>query len=125
MQALFQCFYFLIQSLGQMSAEAGEVFFDQGNFGSPAVYVYAQEFFYLSGLDVQAFRVQIGCIGHAAYGCVFGVDFVVAAFEDPFEDATVFAVAGPEELSVLILTEPVDVENLVPFRGAGLLLILS
>ena len=31
--------------------------------------------------------------------------------DDPLEDAHVFAVAGPEELAVIALAEPVDVED--------------
>src|ERR1035438_10923292 len=39
-----------------------------------------------------------------------------AAFEDPFQYTAVLSVPGPEELSILVGTEPVDVINPREFR---------
>ena len=41
------------------------------------------------------------------------------ALEDPLEHAAVLAVAGPEELAVGVLAEPVDVEDLRQLRRVG------
>ena len=48
------------------------------------------------------------------------LDLAVAAAEDPLQHAAVLAEAGPQELAVVVLAEPVDVEDLRQLRGVGL-----
>ncbi len=45
-----------------------------------------------------------------------GLDLAVAAAEDPLQHARVLAEPGPQELAVLVLAEPVDVEDLRELR---------
>ena len=49
-----------------------------------------------------------------------GVGGALAAAEDPVEDTRVLAVAGPHELPVLVLAEPVDVEDPRQLRALAL-----
>src|SRR5271165_2000096 len=66
----------------------------------------------MSAFDIEAGRVEISHFGDSSDGGIFGMDFAVATLKDPFEDAAVFAVAGPQKLSILVLAKPVHVENL-------------
>ncbi len=45
-------------------------------------------------------------------GVFDGVGLAAAAVENPLDDPQVLAVAGPEELALLVAAEPVDVEDL-------------
>src|SRR2546422_818805 len=49
--------------------------------------------------------------GDPAEGSFFSGGAAVTAVYDPFEDAHVFAEAGPHEFSTLVFAEPVDMEN--------------
>src|SRR5271165_4082539 len=66
----------------------------------------------MSAFDIEAGRVEIGHFGDPSDGGILGMDFAVATLKDPFEDAAVFAIAGPQKLSILVLAKPVHVENL-------------
>lgn len=61
-------------------------------------------------LQVQSFR-----LGHQANGSGLRHVLVVDALHHPVQHATVFAESWPQELSVLVLTEPVHVEDLGEF----------
>ena len=57
-------------------------------------------------------RVERARLGHRADRRLVGLAAPCDPLEDPLEHAGVLAVAGPEELAVLALQEPVDVEDL-------------
>src|SRR5258706_15177059 len=110
-QAGFQIIHFGTQTFGKVAAEAGEVVFDQRDFGEPAVDIDAEEFVHVGGFQVEAFCVKIFYFRYATDRRVFGVDFAVGAFEYPFQDTAVLALGGPEAFPILVLAKPVDVEN--------------
>ena len=58
--------------------------------------------------NVEAGGVEVFDGWQIADGGFMGAGFTVGAIEDPFEDADVFAVAWPDELSVVVFAEPVD-----------------
>src|SRR5438477_12864220 len=61
---------------------------------------------------VQIMQIERGLRRHIADGTVGGAAASVAPLQHPFQDAQVFAVAGPEELAVVASAEPVDAEDL-------------
>ena len=58
--------------------------------------------------------------GHDADRGLDGLRLAVAAAEDPLEHAAVLAEPGPDELAVVVLAEPVDVEDLRQLVGVAL-----
>ena len=66
--------------------------------------------------EVEAVPVDVVVVRGPADGGFLAAGAAADAVDDPLEDAHVFAVAGPEELAVGVLAEPVDVEDA---RGGG------
>lgn len=95
----------MITDLGDGLAPAGGV--DRGD-GLQVCFVY-----------MHAFGVERFGGGEIPDGGFVGGGRVVEAFEDPFEDAAVFAVARPEEAAVFVAAEPVDEEDLGEFFFVG------
>ncbi len=67
--------------------------------------------FHLFAGNVEALPVHVVEVRGPADGGLFALCAAADAVDDPLEDAHVFAVAGPEELAVWALAEPVDVED--------------
>ena len=63
---------------------------------------------------------QVLGLGHVADRRLVGLGLAVAAAEDPGQHARVLAEAGPQELAVVVLAEPVDVEDLRQLRAVAL-----
>src|SRR5262249_42948352 len=90
-----------------------------GEFGEPAFFVDGEEGFHVVVGDGEAGAVDGVGGGDFADGGIDGAGGAVAAFKDPFEDAGIFAVAGPEEFALVVFSEPVDVENVGHAAAAG------
>src|SRR6185369_7686666 len=60
---------------------------------------------------VEAVEIDVLGARHPADDGFFRVGSSVRTLDDPFEDAHVFAEAGPHELAVVVLAEPIDVKN--------------
>ena len=79
-----------------------------GDCFAPAVNIYRRNDLQVSGVDVHADCVQGVCAWQVTDGGFFGFGGAVEAFEYPFENAAVFAIAKPHEAVVFVAAEPVD-----------------
>ena len=60
---------------------------------------------------IQSGPVDVFVVRRPADGRLLALGAAAHAVDDPLEDAHVLAEARPEELAVLVLAEPVDVED--------------
>jgi len=67
--------------------------------------------FHLFAGNVEALPVHVVEVRGPADGSFFALGAAADSVDDPLEDTHVFAVSGPEELTVRSLAEPVDVED--------------
>ncbi len=104
---------------GQLGSEAGVVFLHVVDFVEPALFIYAEEFPDIIGVELQIIEVEGVLSGEEADGAFDGAAGSFDAFADPFEDAAVFAEAGPEPASVVTFTEPIDEEHAWEFGAVG------
>ena len=82
--------------------------FNGFGFIYPGVVIDIEKEFDIFVGDVETCGVEIFDIWDITDRSLFGAGIVIGAVEDPFENADVFAVTWPDELSVFILAEPVD-----------------
>ena len=104
----------LARELRRQVVEFREVLAELGQLGPPLVDVHAQQLGHVLIGDVQPVGVDaLAADGrdHADRGLA-ACAVARAAGEHPREHARVLAVAGPQEAAVLVLAEPVDVEDL-------------
>src|SRR5580658_8862659 len=95
--------------------------FNQGDFRQPAISIDGEKFIDLVACNIESGGIEISDFGNASYGRIFGMDFAVAALENPSQDAAVLAITGPEELAILILAKPIHVKNFGELRSGRLL----
>ncbi len=61
--------------------------------------------------DIQVRHIDITIVRQEADRCLLRADPVVTAVDYPAQHSQILAEAGPQELAVLVLAEPVDVED--------------
>ncbi len=98
-------------------AERIEIVADSGDFAAPVLRIDIEQRFERVIAELEPVTAKIALARHEADRRLFGLGGAVAAADDPFEHAQVVAVAGPEELAVGALAEPVDVEDLRQLRA--------
>ena len=79
-----------------------------GDCFAPAVNIYRRNCLQVGGVDVHAVGVQGVCAWQVTDGGFVGLGGAVQAFEYPFENTAVFAIARPHEAAVFVAAEPVD-----------------
>ena len=92
---------------------------DLGDGFQPARVVDREEFGEVGWFDIEARGVERVGGGEVADRGLVGGGGAVEAFEDPFEDTAVFAVARPHEVALFVTAEPIDEEDLGEFFFIG------
>ena len=108
-----------LQRSRRMAAERIEITADSGDFVDPGLGIDVKQRVERVIVDVQTLEMKITPAWHETDRCLLRVRSALAATDDPFEHSQVVAEAGPEELAVGALAEPVHVEDLRQWR-AGL-----
>ena len=90
-----------------------------GDSFAPAVNIYRRNGLQVCFVYLHAARVEGCCVRKVSDGGFVGFGGAVQAFEYPFENAAVFAIARPHEAAVFVAAEPVDEEDLWQFAGFG------
>ena len=62
--------------------------------------------------DVKTVNVDIGSVRNVTDSRLNGINLILATSKDPEEDTHIVTEAGPYEVTFIICTEPVNVENL-------------
>src|SRR5262245_28578845 len=94
-----------------MVVELDEEFFVVDDFVLPGGALEFLEFVEFLFREIQAVPFHVAVVRDPADGGFAGFGADPGAINDPFEDAHVFAVAGPNKLAVGALAEPVHVTN--------------
>src|SRR4051794_2732748 len=89
-------------------AEPSEVLLQLRQLLAQLIQIDLEEVLQAAVPELQAIRVDVLRSRHPADRAVEGVDVTVTAAEDPLEHAAVLAEAGPDEVAVGVLAEPVD-----------------
>src|SRR5918995_1855398 len=97
--------------------ERGQMLLELGQLSVQRLVIDAEHLRYRLGRDLQAFGVELALDGQQSEGRIGYSPLAVAAPEDPLQHSAVLAEAGPQELAVLVLPEPVDVEYLGQHRA--------
>ena len=104
----------LADGFGQSVAELRIEFFDQRDLILPQIVIHGQDL--LKGLSgdfvFDAGQVDIVCVRNVTDRGLLSVDLTVTAIQDPVQNTQVVAEAGPQEVALVVLAEPVDVEDL-------------
>ena len=100
-------------------AELVEVVADRGELAAPAFGIDIEQRVERTVAEPQPLEVEVGLRGRLPIGVSTAPARAVAAADHPLEHAQVVAEARPQELAVVALAEPVDVEDLRQLR-AGL-----
>ena len=90
-----------------------------GDCFAPAVNIHRRNCLQVGGVDIHAVCVKGVCAWQVTDGGFVGLGGAVEAFENPFENTAVFAIARPHEAAVFVAAEPVDEEDLWQFAGIG------
>ena len=114
LQLILQDLELLGKLLRKPVAELGVVFTDALAFLTPQLTVNAEDVFKIIKAEVCAVEVDVLRLRLIAYLGLNGVRFAEAACKDPFNNTEIVAEAGPQEVTLVIGTEPVYVEY---FRG--------
>ena len=99
-------------SLRQVVRQLGKVLGVQCQFFSPGGLVQTGDRIELGFAEVQAGPVDLGVPGGDAKAGLLALGRAFDAVDHPLQHAHVVAVAGPDELAVGALAEPVDAEDL-------------
>ena len=102
-QALFERLHFTIMPSGRWLPKWAKCSLINGTSASQPSMSTLSSSSRSRGLHIQSFGVEISCLGNPSDGSFVGMHLAVAALKDPFQDAAVFTVAGPQELAVLSL----------------------
>ena len=94
-----------------MPAEPGKVLAYQWHLGKPAVHVHAEQLGNIRGRKIKPLSIQIRELGKLANRRIHGMNFAIAAIEDPFQNPAVLAESGPEEFALVVGAEPVHVKD--------------
>jgi len=116
LEAADEEFAFVDHLWWEVVVEQEEELFVAHDFFVPGGAVYVLELVEFGLGHVEAVPVHVFVVRGPADGGFFALGAAADAVYDPLEDAHVFAEAGPEELAVFVLAEPVDVEDA---RGCG------
>src|SRR3954452_19014096 len=106
--------------VGQLVAELGQVLAHLRELGLDRVLVDREQPLQGLGREVEPVDVQRALGRDASDRRVGRLGLAVAAAEDPLQDTGVLAEAGPQELALVVLAEPVDVEDLRQLVGVAL-----
>ncbi len=90
-----------------------------GDSFAPAVNIYRRNRLQVCGVDAHAGGVKGICTWQVTDGRFVGLGGAVEAFEYPFENTAVFAIARPHEAAIFVAAEPVDEEDLGEFFFVG------
>jgi hypothetical protein len=112
MQAPGRPLHFLVQFLRQTVAEFGEELLHAVEFRRPVSGIDTQQALDLFAGNLQAVERERLRRRHEADRRFLRLGGAVDAVEHPLQHADVFAEAGPQELSVVVAAEPVDVEDM-------------
>ena len=94
---------------------------DGFNLGKPLFLIHAEDLLHAFAADIKSAEIQCVNGGHVADGCFYSLAFSGYSLKDPFENTAVFSITGPDELIILILAEPVDIEYLWQLVRIGFL----
>src|SRR5690606_6723315 len=111
-QALLHLVEFIEQRLGRARAVQPEIGADLGHFLLPGIGLHRQQLIERIGSDVQALGVEVGGVGQMSDGGILRLRPTGHTVQCPGDGTQVVAEARPQELAVLPLPEPVDVEDL-------------
>ena len=90
-----------------------------GDCFAPAVNIYRGNCLQVGFVYLHAGGVEGICAWQVTDGGFVGLGGAIQAFEYPFENAAVFAIARPHEAAVFVAAGPVDEEDLWQFAGFG------
>ena len=90
-----------------------------GDSFAPAVNIYRRNCLQVGFVYLHAGCVKGICAWQVTDGGFVGLGGAIEAFEYPFENTAVFAIARPHEAAVFVAAEPVDEEDLWQFAGIG------
>ena len=111
LQTADEKFAFVDHFFGEMVVKLDEELFVVDDFVFPGGAIDGLQLVELLFGKVQALPFHVAVFGDPADGGFAGFGTDPGAVYDPFKDAHVFAVAGPDELSLGALAEPVHVED--------------
>src|SRR4051794_24055410 len=118
-EAVEQRLVLLVEFLGEVVAEGVEVSADQRGLVHPGVVVDGKQAVERGVVQVEPGQRQVSAVGEVSDGRGHGAGPAVEAVDDPSEHAAVLAVAWPHVSALVVLAEPVDVED------AGQLLLVT
>src|SRR5438445_3035418 len=111
LQATDEEFAFVDHFFREMVVEFDEELFVVDDFTAPGFAVEFLESVEFLARKIQAGPFHIVVIGHPADGSFAALGAYAGTVHNPFEDTHIFAVAGPDEFSFGVFTEPVHVED--------------
>ena len=103
---------FLLEGCGQTLAEALQILADSFHLTGPGGRVDVGQVTHVPFRNVQPGQIDGVRRGQMADRRFAGVTASLTAFDDPFDHAQILAETRPDEAALLVLTEPVDMENL-------------